>query len=86
MIGWMITEKTKSWDFWSSSTLLYSAAAVKVMSEMSIQSVTYIRVVFLNIVFLFVGVVTREMFNTMQNADIIGHLTKEFNEAREITL
>ncbi|KAK1799014.1 hypothetical protein P4O66_007275 [Electrophorus voltai] len=26
------------------------------------------------------GVVTREMFNSMQNADIISHLTKEFNE------
>ncbi|XP_065098425.1 cohesin subunit SA-1 [Paramisgurnus dabryanus] len=26
------------------------------------------------------GVITREMFNTMQNADIIGHLTKDFNE------
>ncbi|XP_061581993.1 cohesin subunit SA-2 [Cololabis saira] len=26
------------------------------------------------------GVVTREMFETMQNADIIGNLTKEFNE------
>ncbi|XP_027027588.1 cohesin subunit SA-3 isoform X1 [Tachysurus fulvidraco] len=26
------------------------------------------------------GIVTREMFDRMQNADIIGHLTKEFNE------
>ncbi|XP_056625345.1 cohesin subunit SA-3 [Triplophysa dalaica] len=26
------------------------------------------------------GVVTKEMLNTMQNADIIGHLTEEFNE------
>lgn len=26
------------------------------------------------------GVVTREMFNSLQNADIISHLTKEFNE------
>lgn len=26
------------------------------------------------------GIVTREMFDSMQNADIISHLTKEFNE------
>lgn len=31
------------------------------------------------------GVVTREMLSSMQNADIISHLTKEFNEVRGIT-
>lgn len=31
------------------------------------------------------GVVTREMFSSLQNADIISHLTKEFNEVRGIT-
>lgn len=82
MIGWMSTAETKRWDFWSSSTSLYSAAAVKVTSDMRIQHVTYIWE-FQNNVFLFAGVVTKEMLNTMQNADIIGHLTEKFNEVRE---
>lgn len=33
--------------------------------------------------FCLLGVVTREMFDSMQNAEIISTLTKEFNEVRE---
>lgn len=35
-----------------------------------------------NISFFCTGVVSREMFDSMQNAQIIGTLTKEFNEVR----
>lgn len=34
--------------------------------------------------YCFLGIVTREMFDRMQNADIISHLTKEFNEVSRV--
>lgn len=35
------------------------------------------------VIFFLLGVVTREMFDSMSNAEVIGTLTKEFNEVRK---
>lgn len=37
----------------------------------------------INVLFFCPGVVSREMFDSMQNAEIISTLTKEFNEVRK---